>query len=52
MNEEQEQPKGLKFTVRDGGAKAPEAIQPQEEKPKEDLDHAVTHTKSGNRRKS
>ena len=48
---EDEQPKGLQFTVRDGGAKAQEAQEEKKEKPKEDLDHAITNTKSGSRRK-
>jgi hypothetical protein len=47
-----EQPTGLTFTVRDGGAKPSEApVSEEKEVNKEEPDHAVANTKSGPRRK-
>jgi hypothetical protein len=47
----EEEPKGLKFVTRDGGARPSEAKKPIEKETKEELEHAITNTKSSNRRK-
>lgn len=53
MTEEKEAPKGLKFTINDGG-QAQQPTQPEtkkEEKLEEEKEDAITNTKSGTRRK-
>lgn len=46
-----DEPKGLTFTVRDGGKK-PDEPKEEEENKKGEIDYAVTNTKSSTRRKS